>query len=392
MTSLQCKNVDVEKKITCEFFRWKDPHSSASRSPSLPSSSQLAPTAGPSTTVLGNGNGKMTCQEPLCPSSRIRKGCGRNMCKKHCSAAGGCMAPSHFVSESTSHVELRGVDVAADTSMVLTTDHVELAPGPPSTVAGPETTTSHAELPFLTSETISHAEPVHTPPLVPSTHVPVPSASPASSAPLSTSMETTCHVIPLRLTSETNRHAVPISVTMPTAGPSSGPLDAHPNPRYSSQIQPIFTTQWETEEKLREQRRREDATWIEGTKRAKHTVIVYAWVKVCLFKRTVDKLPLTVYQSRITYHRTLSSFSTALHGPILRLHLPCWLTLSSPLMIPFHPRFISIAPLWECGQRSSRVTSFQLKKMQPCFSSPHLCQSAHSLTIMLRWPTEAQSH
>ncbi|KAG6805813.1 hypothetical protein H0H92_013904, partial [Tricholoma furcatifolium] len=40
---------------------------------------------------------------------------------------------------------------------------------------------------------------------------------------------------------------------------------------------PIFTEQWEREQQLREERRCADAARIEGVKRAKHTVVVYAW-------------------------------------------------------------------------------------------------------------------
>ena len=47
---------------------------------------------------------KMTCLTAGCNSTRIRKGCGRRMCKAHCHEAGSigiCTDPAHKVSQPT---------------------------------------------------------------------------------------------------------------------------------------------------------------------------------------------------------------------------------------------------------------------------------------------------
>lgn len=55
-----------------------------------------------------------------------------------------------------------------------------------------------------------------------------------------------------------------------------------PDPRFASQMRPIFTTQASREQEIREDVRAMDEQRLNGIKRVKHTVTVCAWLSVCL--------------------------------------------------------------------------------------------------------------
>lgn len=69
----------------------------------------------------------------------------------------------------------------------------------------------------------------------------------------------------------------------PVAGPSTLPssetLDALPDARYVSHMPTIFTEQLRREQELLEDQRQRDAERIQNEKRAKHSVVIYAWNK-----------------------------------------------------------------------------------------------------------------
>ena len=108
----------------CNFLRWLP----GSRTPSVSPPSRLGSTSqlpafthpsgpGPLPFVLFLGTGgqqnllsmpsaaprKATCLMVGCNSTRIRKGCGRRMCKAHCreTRAGDCADPAHKMGQAT---------------------------------------------------------------------------------------------------------------------------------------------------------------------------------------------------------------------------------------------------------------------------------------------------
>ena len=64
-----------------------------------------------------------------------------------------------------------------------------------------------------------------------------------------------------------------------TAEPPSS-MNSLPNPRFASQMRPIFTEQMPVEQNLQEKRRLAEAARLEAIKKVKHPVTVCPWLKV----------------------------------------------------------------------------------------------------------------
>lgn len=78
-------------------------------------------------------------------------------------------------------------------------------------------------------------------------------------------------------------------------------MDAGPNPRYVSHMQPIFTEQWKREQEIRAKQHEVNSSRLENINKAKHTVVVFAWVQD-------DSEPVIVeYQDGFTWPHFLVS-------------------------------------------------------------------------------------
>ena len=188
--------------------------------PSLSNVVQIQATCAPSSSH------RITCATLGCKSTRIRRDCGRRSCKAHCleASAPGCPCPSPAHRVST-------------TEMVLH-NHPSLAPAPP-TIA----------LPSMTGL-----------------------------APPSNMLFTLPPPIQLQI-DPTLQVMDPPQVS--SALPPFSSLDAHANPQFASHMSSIFTEQWVTEQRLREEQRERDSARLRNLQKTKHTILVYAWVQVC---------------------------------------------------------------------------------------------------------------
>jgi hypothetical protein len=225
----------------CNFFRWLPGSRTPSVSPRLGSTSQLPaftqPSGpGPLPFVLFPGTGgqqnlssmpsaaprKATCLMVGCNSTRIRKGCGRRMCKAHCreTPAGDCADPAHKMGQATA------------TSFMA--------------AAAPSTTSM----------------PIFPAPTYPTAAFPNASFTPASA-----------------IDPDLLQHQVQIAPP-PFASLSRVPVHAHTEPVFTSHISQVFTSQMAREEQMRETSRQREATRLESKQKAHQTVFVYAWMEV----------------------------------------------------------------------------------------------------------------
>ncbi|EDR05518.1 uncharacterized protein LACBIDRAFT_329483 [Laccaria bicolor S238N-H82] len=108
LTRKLCLHTDPNTGVKCNFFHWLAGSRTPSLSPHLASTSQLPAVDQPVLlTSISDAAGappasqKQSCITMGCSSTRIRKGCGRRMCKAHCLEAGGCANPAHKASQST---------------------------------------------------------------------------------------------------------------------------------------------------------------------------------------------------------------------------------------------------------------------------------------------------
>ncbi|KAF8807014.1 hypothetical protein BYT27DRAFT_7167355 [Phlegmacium glaucopus] len=160
----KCLNRNPETGETCNMFRWLPGSRSPSLSPLLASNTQLPAFSGPeflasSPTLRSQATHlspslpaphKSTCPTLGCNSTRIRKGCGRRMCKAHCIEAGGCVDPAH----KSSHPMSKSFMVAASPPTPL-----------PSVPAAPPSNTFSMNLdPRLYQSTVAMAPPRLSPP------------------------------------------------------------------------------------------------------------------------------------------------------------------------------------------------------------------------------------
>jgi len=86
---------------------------------------------------------------------------------------------------------------------------------------------------------------------------------------------------PLNLVSHINE----VATTSAEPPSSMNPL---PNPRFASQMRPIFTEQMAVEQSLQEKRRLGEAARLVAIKKVKHTVIICAWLKVRSLSSCLD--------------------------------------------------------------------------------------------------------
>lgn len=170
---------------------------------------------------------RISCATLGCKSTRIRRDCSRRSCKAHCLEAGRreaneCQSPAH-----------RG-----STTETVHRNHPLLLLAPPSTA-----------LPSMKG-------------LAPPSNMFVMPPSP----------------IQLQI-DPTLRATAPPQVT--SVPPPFSSIDARANPHFASHMSPIFTEQWATEQRLREEQRERDSARLRNLQKAKHTILVYAWVQVC---------------------------------------------------------------------------------------------------------------
>ncbi|KAF8806654.1 hypothetical protein BYT27DRAFT_7041765, partial [Phlegmacium glaucopus] len=162
------------------------------------------------------------CRMLGCNSTRIRQNCRRRMCKKHCREVGGCLEPPHFVSEATACQDLPSISSSA--------------PPPPVPLQ------------------LSQAQP-------PNLNIPTPATAP-----------------PLASNSLIDPTLCGTHLKLPPPS-SARPVHHQVEPVFASHMTPIFTQQWATEQELREKQRQYDASRIENARKAKHTVMIYAWTE-----------------------------------------------------------------------------------------------------------------
>jgi hypothetical protein len=170
--------------------------------------------------ILGSALGRLRCAVQGCIKVRINKNCQHRACASHCRSLGGCEVNGH----------------AAD---------------PPAI--------THASHPIPHSVTT-------TIPAVPAISLSVPAVVPTVTA---TQVTTN---------SLQNIQGPPATATQNTQGPPAT-LDAQPNPRFASQMRPVFTQEMAREEGFREAKRSRDEARLEGLERVKHNVTVYGWSK-----------------------------------------------------------------------------------------------------------------
>ena len=76
---------------------------------------------------------------------------------------------------------------------------------------------------------------------------------------------------------------IPLAETQPPTTPIATRAPHRAEPIHASHILPVFTERWATEHSLREAQRKQDAEKLENLQKTKHTVFVYAWIKVSFF-------------------------------------------------------------------------------------------------------------
>ncbi len=76
-----------------------------------------------------------------------------------------------------------------------------------------------------------------------------------------------------------------VSLTVPLTQPEAGPshvLDATPNPRFASQMAPIFYSKIEEHVRREKEKQEQEELRREAIVRAKHEVTVFGWGTVCI--------------------------------------------------------------------------------------------------------------
>jgi len=221
--------------VKCDFWRWLPSSRTPSISPRSTSTNQFLATtqfdgpAPPLPTVFVAHPAqnllpmqlaaprKATCLTMGCNSTRIRKDCGRRMCKAHCLEAGGCTDPAHK----------RTQPIAISYGV----------PALPIAVPAPRLPiTTHPATDLITTQ--------------------LPNSS-------------------LNSTGPTNHDLLRSQLqTAPVSRPT------HTEPSFASHITQVFTTQMALEEQMRETSRQREATRRESKLRVQQTVVVYAWMEV----------------------------------------------------------------------------------------------------------------
>ena len=230
-----------------------------------------------------SGFEQTTCVVTGC-DKRINQKCARHACAGHCRIQGGCplaahapkisdpsQAPPSFPSQSS--LLSRGIG------------HVFV----PATQQGPSTPLGDAQNPMNVPE---DSEPSQAPPSTfPSqsrvlsqgiSHVFVPTTQQGPSTPISENNYDQ-NAVNLPAGYGPTPPILPHQIQPITSGPHLEPptsMNPLPNPRYSSQIRPIFTEELAQKQELLRTRQIQDAERPEAANRAKHEVTVCAWLSV----------------------------------------------------------------------------------------------------------------
>ncbi|KAG1844283.1 hypothetical protein C8R48DRAFT_780339 [Suillus tomentosus] len=253
----------------CSHFRWGSRSPSSSPNPSLSPVLPLPPPAlpPPPPPVLPVPG---TCAESQCASTRVHPLCAKAMCRKHCWAVGGCDAKGHTTVSGPVQVTLAPARPPCDTkgrTAVSGPVQATLAPArPPSPVIDP--VLIQASLPGPTS-----------------TKTPSSSSSSSSvslsSFPSAPSSSTS--TIPTSSTSAVVLHS---TTTVTTTSKGKGKQratvpalenDFYANPRYPSQLPPVFTNAYATQEEERLRKHQAEILEHELALTAQNTVMAFGW-------------------------------------------------------------------------------------------------------------------
>lgn len=231
----KCNAFDNEKGQQCNFFRWD--HSEASWTPPNSSDGESycssLPSPSPPATTTSTAPLKEKCREIGCKQTRVRKNCNSRKCMAHCKAGGGCLATEHHVAGG---IPCRDPIPSAPSLTVPTST-------PPPVTQMPIASTS------MSSTIIPGALPSH--PLAPS------------------SSTATSQLI-----------AAAPSVPIPIAVPAT--INPLPNPKYSSQMAPIYIQEVERERLISQACMLQDEKQITAVQKLKQGVMVFAWTNVCV--------------------------------------------------------------------------------------------------------------
>ncbi|KIM40256.1 hypothetical protein M413DRAFT_446434 [Hebeloma cylindrosporum] len=223
----KCLNEDPFTHARCNFMHWHaDFPYRAPTSLCLPSPPSIPIIVDPLVSVVPAANvvqvqpilgpSRISCITLGCKSTRIRRDCGRRSCKAHCLEAGGCQAPAH-----------RG-----STTETMRRNHLT----PPATL----------------SSTTGLASPSNVVVVMPTPGIPL-------------------QIDP------TLQATVPPQA--PSAAPPSTSIDARANPQFASHMSSVFTEQWATEQRLREEQRERDSARLRNLQKTKHTILLYVWLQ-----------------------------------------------------------------------------------------------------------------
>lgn len=210
--------------------------------------------------LIGEVQGR--CAVSGCAKRRVNIKCIRGACATHCRALGGCSVNLH---QSEGAMSMPSSSQSFEPAYVLPQSQPPLATFPMTmpTFSPLHMTASLPPVPVpvfipTAGPQASIDQPVFTPNEQPSVHLPSP-VHPVEAPPIP-----------------------PISYPSParilTEPPSS--MNPLPNPRFASQMRPIFTDQSKREQELQENTRVVEEQRLAAIKKVKHTVTVCAWLSV----------------------------------------------------------------------------------------------------------------
>ncbi|KAG1825235.1 hypothetical protein DFJ58DRAFT_738553 [Suillus subalutaceus] len=221
----------------CSHFQWGSRSLSSSPNPSIPPA--MPPPPPPMLPV------PVTCTESQCASTRVHPLCTNTMCRKHCWVIGGCDAKGHSVS-GPGPVQATLVPAQPPSPVINPVLMQASLPGASTTTPW----SSNASSLFLSS--------------VPSHSTSTTPASSASESAVSLHPTTT---IPATSRSKGKQRAM--------APAQEG--DFYANPRYPSQLPPVFTNAYAMQEEECLRKHQAEILKHELAVTAKNTVMVFGW-------------------------------------------------------------------------------------------------------------------
>ncbi|KAG1875861.1 hypothetical protein C8R48DRAFT_768715 [Suillus tomentosus] len=233
----------------CSHFRWGSRSPTSSPNPSLPSPLPAAlplplPLAVPPSLPLGLPVLSRTCAEFQCASTRVHPLCTNAMCRKHCWAIGGCDTKGHGVNGPVQ------ASLAPERPPTPVIDPVLIQ----ASLPGPSTTTSSSNASSSSSSNVS-------------------SSSSFPSAPSNSTATTPASIL---------HH----TTTIPTASQSKGKQraiapaqegDFYANPRYPSQLPPVFTNAYAMQEEEHLRKHQAEILEHELAVTAQNMVMAFGW-------------------------------------------------------------------------------------------------------------------